>query len=173
MEDKYIWKIQSYKPNPIVGLVFCIFSGVLLFILMTNQPLNNILPPVIVLAVVFSTGLYNILKHLFLMYPIQINICANSLEVVYSKGSVKQFMYKEIKQIAFNIRPPQCRWYRLSSPNFEFYGSKNKLIVEGDVPTYEQFQKVYNLLKHFPVRIFIPDYTEASYEKFFNKASNK
>lgn len=129
----------------------------------------------IVLAVTFFVGLYDILKCLFLPYPIQINICSDGLEIVYSKGIVKQYALKEIKRIEFNIRQPQRGWYKLSKPKFEFYDSRDNLIVEGDVPNYEQFQEIYSLLKCFDVKILIPDYTKASYAKFFtpHKQSEK
>ena len=35
LEDKYIWKIKWYKPNPIVGFIFCVFSIALMLILYT------------------------------------------------------------------------------------------------------------------------------------------
>ena len=121
----------------------------------------------IILIVAFFLGLYDILKCLFLAYPIQINIYENSLEIIDSKGKVKEIAGQDIKKIEFTIRSPDCGWYRLTSPNFKFYDSRDKLIVEGDAPIYEQFQEICNRLKSFPVRIYIPNYTEAGYEKFF------
>lgn len=115
----------------------------------------------------FLEGLYEVLKGLFMSYPMQIELYRDGMDIVYSKGKINRIASGEIKHIAFDIRPPQCGWWRLQPPNFKFYDSKNKLIIEGDVLSYAQFQEVYNLLQAFQLRIFIPNYTEGSYQKFF------
>lgn len=167
MEEKYVWKIKSYKPYSAMGIMFCIGSGAGLFFLVESQPVTIVLPLVLFLGFAFLVGLYEILKGCFKCYPIQIKLCCDGMDIVYSKGKIKRISSEEIKHITFEIRPPECGWWRLRLPNFKFYDSKNKQIVEGDVPSYAQFQKIYNLLQVFQLRIFVPDYTERSYQKFF------
>ena len=167
MDKNNIWEIKSYRPNPVIGFVVCVFSIGVFVILLTAQPLKTFFPVAIVLVVMFLVGIYDVLKRWIASYPVKIQICTDGLQIVYSKGIVKRYALKEIKRIEFNIRQPQRGWYKLSKPKFEFYDSRDKLIVEGDVPNYEQFQEIYSLLKCFDVKIFIPDYTKASYAKFF------
>ena len=158
MEDKYIWKIERYKPKPIVGFVYSIF----LIIFSVNLPLNTaLLVPVIFLGFLFFMCGYEVLKFLFLSYPIQINICSDCLEIVYSKGTAKRVIFKEIKRIEFHLE----HMYR-ATPYFEFYDSKDKLIIAGDVRRYEQFQEVYSQIRCISDGIFIPDDVEDYYISF-------